>query len=294
MFETSFLTLANRNIRQSQLQEIDFPERVITMEDVKEMSVGILYIAIGRYSAFFDGFYESCKKRLFPGVKKNFYVYSDCLTIDKSKGFDDIQLFHCEDLGWPENTLFRFKLFNETRQFWVDNDYLIFFNGNTYFESRIEFHEFFPLNCPQITMLSWHIYDTKKPDEYPYDRNPSCCAYIPFGKGTRYFQGGLIAAGKDEFIDIVESCDNAIRQDYNKGIVAINHDESQLNRYLLDKNPKVLSTEYGRPQEWKTPISPKIIFRDKNALLGTEYINKLKRRERKNLIKRVINRLFKR
>lgn len=292
MSETSIQNHTIQQIQKAQIKEIEFCVKPINTNDVRELTVGILYIAIGRYSSFFDGFYESCKKRLFPGVKKNFYVYSDCLIVEKEK-FEDVQLFHCDDLGWPENTLFRFKLFNQTRQFWENNDYVIFFNGNTYFESRIEFHEFFPLNCQPLTMLSWHIYESKSPNEYPYDRNPSCHAYIPFGQGVRYFQGGLIAAGKNEFIHIVEYCDNAIKEDYSKGIIAINHDESQLNRYLLDKNPKVLSTEYGRPQEWKTPLNPKIIFRDKNALLGAEYIAKLKNCRRKSLIKRILNSIFK-
>lgn len=74
--------------------------------------------------------------------------------------------------------------------------------------------------------------------------------------------------------------------------------ESYLNKYLLDKQIKILSTEYGRPQEWTVPPTPKIIFRDKNTILGASYICSLKKRNRLKLISKairnILNKLLKR
>ena len=51
----------------------------------------------------------------------------------------------------------------------------------------------------------------------------------------------------------------------------------KLNRYLLDKEPiKVLYTMYGKPEEWIFPLRSKIIFRDKNRVLGNSFMNNLK------------------
>lgn len=61
---------------------------------------------------------------------------------------------------------------------------------------------------------------------------------------------------------------------FNK-VTAVYHDESHLNKFLLDRKIKVLSTNYGRPEEWETPQYPKMIFRDKYKIFGDE-INKMK------------------
>ena len=63
--------------------------------------------------------------------------------------------------------------------------------------------------------------------------------------------------------------------DYFNKVTAVYHDESHLNKFLLDRKIKVLSTNYGRPEEWETPQYPKMIFRDKYKIFGDE-INKMK------------------
>ena len=48
-----------------------------------------------------------------------------------------------------------------------------------------------------------------------------------------------------------------------------------------------LTTIYGRPEEWQYPENPKLIFRDKNRLLGTEYIDNLKQRSNRTFLQRL-------
>ena len=51
-----------------------------------------------------------------------------------------------------------------------------------------------------------------------------------------------------------------------------------LNKYFLDKKIKLLGLCYGCPEEWVEAKKSKIIFRDKNVVLGKKYIDKMKRR----------------
>ena len=41
------------------------------------MSIGILYIAIGKYFNFFRDFYQTCESLFINDVKKEYYVFTD-------------------------------------------------------------------------------------------------------------------------------------------------------------------------------------------------------------------------
>ena len=116
--------------------------------------------------------------------------------------------------------------------------------------------------------------------------------------GEHYYQGGLIGGESKAYIELLEQCSLMTETDLKRNITARWHDESYLNKYLLDKQIKILSTEYGRPQEWTVPPTPKIIFRDKNTILGASYICSLKKRNRLKLISKairnILNKLLKR
>ena len=103
-------------------------------------------------------------------------------------------------------------------------------------------------------------------------------AYIPIGKGKYYFQGGLIGGRNLEFLTLLDELSKNIDDDFSKSIIAVNHDESHLNHFFLNKNIKVLNAQYGRPEEHAFPTNPKIIFRDKNKVLGKKFINTIKKR----------------
>ena len=53
---------------------------------------------------------------------------------------------------------------------------------------------------------------------------------------------------------------------------------TRLFEYFLDKKIKLLGLCYGCPEEWVEAKKSKIIFRDKNVVLGKKYIDKMKRR----------------
>ena len=149
-----------------------------------------------------------------------------------------------------------------------------------------------------MTGLEWHTYRNKPLRKYHYERRKNSQAYIPYNSGEHYYQGGLIGGESKAYIELLEQCSLMTETDLKRNITARWHDESYLNKYLLDKQIKILSTEYGRPQEWTVPPTPKIIFRDKNTILGASYICSLKKRNRLKLISKairnILNKLLKR
>ena len=151
---------------------------------------------------------------------------------------------------------------------------------------------FLPTEKEALTGLEWHTYRNKPLRKYHYERRKNSQAYIPYNSGEHYYQGGLIGGESKAYIELLEQCSLMTETDLKRNITARWHDESYLNKYLLDKQIKILSTEYGRPQEWTVPPTPKIIFRDKNAILGASYICSLKKRNRLKLISKAIRNIL--
>lgn len=231
------------------------------------MTIGILYIAIGDYIVFWKGFYETSMKYLLPEDEKHYFVFSDRHIETPS----NVTLVYQEDNGWIYNTLNRFEMFLNIKDKIQSFDYLFFFNGNTLFKRVVLPKDIIPTaDEDYLVGLSWHTFLIKNRDQYPYDRNPDSTAYIPYGQGQCYYQGGLNGGRTPEYLRLIESCCNAVRKDEESDVMAVTYDESHINKYLLNKNIKTISTTYGRPEEWFFPFYPRIIFRDKFKVFKKE------------------------
>jgi hypothetical protein len=258
------------------------------------MNIGILYIGIGRYSIFWPDFFSSAEKFLFPEVKKNYYVFTDdeCLL---SAQIENVHFIKQEDLGWPGNSLYRYRFFKNIEENLFEMDFLFFFNGNYLFVKPIRLEELLPgENNDHWTALVWHTTMEKEIAQYTYERNPQSKAFIPYGEGKFYFQGGFYGSDKEHFFDLINTCDQWTEEDLKKNIIPVWNDESYLNRYMLDKNPKILGTEYGKPVQWKYPLSAKAILRNKKKVFGKKFLKHLKNPGKKPFfVFRLFNRLFK-
>lgn len=82
-----------------------------------------------------------------------------------------------------------------------------------------------------------------------YEENIASTAYVAPGEGIMYFGGGFWGFVEKEFWRMVETLRAAIQSDEKRGVLAIWHDESHLNRYLIDNPPtKILTPSYHFPQ----------------------------------------------
>lgn len=236
--------------------------------------VAILYIALGKYDKFWEEFYKSCEWNFLSEMTKDYYVFTDSVNIKEDQ---QVHLISAQDQGWPRNTLDRFFFFDRISEHLQKYDYCFFFNANTCFLKNISPGEVLPgKEHDYLVNLSWHTEDVMKSSDFPYERNPVSTACIPLGEGLHYFQGGLIGGRSKEFLEMKDVLIRQIKIDYKNDFIAVSHDESHLNRYLIDKHPLCLSTYYGRPQEWAYPSEPAIIFRKKEDVLGIFYIFRLK------------------
>jgi histo-blood group ABO system transferase len=123
-----------------------------------------------------------------------------------------------------------------------------------------------------ITAIKHPGYHFRHINDYSYQRESISSAYVPFNVGKYYFCGGF--NGGFKYLNMCKDLVNMINIDLNKNICAIWHDESYLNRYLIDNPPQgILSPAYCIPDPKNIHrlielnlqnFKPKLIALDKN------------------------------
>ena len=229
------------------------------------MKIACLYIATGRYTVFWKDFYLSAEKYLLPEAQKDYFMFTDNEHIDFEENANVFKIYQ-KKLGWPYDTMMRFDMFLTQEEKLKEYDYIYFFNANMEFVAPVG-EEFLPDESGLVMGLHPGYYN-KEPDEYPYDRNPQSTAYIPYGQGKHYVQGCLNGGTSAAYLELCKTCSANTHKDLEQNIIALWHDESILNKYVLNKNPLILDCRYLYPEgknlhPFKKDI--KILLHDKSA-----------------------------
>lgn len=235
------------------------------------MKAAILYIATGKYTVFWKEFYESFEKNFLPQTKKTYFLFTDAKALPFSDR-ENVCIIPQKNLGWPDNTLQRFSLFAREEKRWQDYAYTFFINANFLCVKTVTEAEFLPTKEDLLAAehASGH---GKHPDEMTYDRNPKSKAYVPFGEGRYYVMGGLNGGKTGPYMEMVHKLKENVDADTANGVVAVWHDESHLNRYIIGREDvKVLPPCYGFPEGWDLPYEPTMLLRDKSKYFDVEAI----------------------
>lgn len=240
------------------------------------MKVGILYICTGKYSIFWDDFYTSCEKYFLPDSEKKYFVFSDTLNADQCG--ENVRLIYQEKMGWPKDTLMRFHLFNSIEGDLLKSEYIFFFNANIIFNKRVG-NSILRLNnqYADLIVVSHPFFQwVKDPSQFPYERRKISRAYMNKKSGKVYAFGAFNGGKSGEYIKMVDELKFRIDGDLEKGIVAIWHDESHLNKYVWEYKGvlKILGCNYAFPQQHD--LSEKndvfITVLDKNKFGGHDFL----------------------
>jgi hypothetical protein len=236
------------------------------------MRVGVLYICTGKYIRFWDEFYRTAEELLLPGMEKHYFVFTDGRLPNESD--PNVTKVHQENLGWPDNTLRRFHMFLRMEAELAQFDYLYFFNANCRFHQTLG-PEFLPEQDDQLLVVQHPGQIAKPADQFPYERNERSRAFIPFGSGSHYVCGGINGGSSTAFLRFARAARQAIDDDFRDGIVATWHDESHLNRYILDNPYTLRHAGHCYPQNWKLDAPKMIEVRDKQQHGGRDVLRSL-------------------
>lgn len=229
--------------------------------------INIFTICTGKYIMYFKQFYESCENKFLTNRKKKYFVFTD----GELPNYENVVKIHQEKLGWPYDTMMRFKMFNSVEHL-LDGEYVYFFNVNIHFVESIG-DEVLPGEDNDYLMGVNHpgFYD-KTLIQFPYERNKFSNFYIPFNIGEHYYQGCFNGGRKKEFMKMSNLLQVLIESDMSKGIIPIWHDESALNWYYVNKNPMIIDSSYAYPEAWNIPFDRKILQLDKSKMGGHDFL----------------------
>jgi hypothetical protein len=238
------------------------------------MKIAILYICTGKYRVFWNDFYISCESFFFSESEKHYFIFTDAADIANDK---KITIIHKECRGFPLDSLFRFDMFLEIEEQIKDFDYVFFLNANMLFVKPVGV-EIIPIEnfCGIIAVVHPRGYKYRYfPALHTYERNRKSSAYIPKkNRKYNYFMGGFNGGSVKEYYDLIKTCSENIHSDYKKGLIAVFHDESHLNKYCFEHSEliHVLPSSYGFPENGSFPFEPIVLIRDKTKY--SDYFDK--------------------
>lgn len=170
---------------------------------------------------------------------------------------------------WPVPTISRYHVLME-HETELDFDYIFHLDADMRFEAKVD-----------ATILGDGLTATQHPgyvnmpvDVLPFERRPQSCAHVPGGLGERYYAGGFVGGKRDAFLRLADHIANGVDRDAARGVISSWHDESHLNRWLVDNPPAVtLSPAFCHPDAdefYRTAIWPEeypriIVALDKTA-----------------------------
>ena len=234
------------------------------------MEIAVFIICTGKYNIFFNSFYKSSEKYFLPEYKKNYYVFTDGEIIKKS----NIIRIEQEKIGWPDDTMYRFKMFNSIKNDVIKNDYAFFFNVNMKFVDFVGEEALPGPDNSYLLGVNHPGFYTENIDSFPYERNDESVFYIPFGEGSIYYQGCLSGGRTKEYMEMSEKLDSMIDEDLNNDIIPEWWDESALNWYYdkLNSKPLILPPSYAYPESENIDIKKIIIQLDKEKKGGHDFL----------------------
>ena len=229
----------------------------------KMKNIAILYICTGKYDIFWEDFYKTSEKYFLNNSEKHYFVFTDAQSI-YDENCDRVHKIYQKTLGWPYNTLMRFNMFKGIEEKLKEFDYIFFLNANMLFVDYVG-EEILPKEEGLLVAKHPAFYD-KDVDEYPYDRNEKSLAYIPYGQGDVYVQGAFNGGKSRDFLQLINELDKNINIDLDNDVIALWHDESQLNRYIVNKpGVRILEPMYCYPCGMEVSYPKKIYAVSKQA-----------------------------
>jgi hypothetical protein len=221
------------------------------------MSVAIVFIGTNKYLNFFPKYYESCEEKLFPGLRKQYFIFTDGEIVgdELPEHISVVKIPHKE---WPAITLERFHTILMAQSDLEEYDWLLFLDADMVVNKVIQPEEILDTDKDFIAVHHPCHYNT---GTGTFERRPDSEACVT-GDQLSYYQGCLWGGKIESVIPMMRVLRDRVDKDYENDIIALWHDESHLNKFFVENIDRVnaLSPDYAFPECFPDyPYDQKII-----------------------------------
>jgi histo-blood group ABO system transferase len=219
-----------------------------------DMKIGFIIIATSKYTDYISALIDSINKHIkIINAEINFAVFADCEQ-------NNIPFLRVPHLPWPLVTLLRYNIITEYEQYLKNQDYLFYIDADMLVVNDIGSEILGDL----VAVEHYGFYGRDK-QYFTYERNEKSTAFIKEGDGEKYYAGGFLGGKTENFLSMSKTIAENVNKDLNNNIIAVWHDESHLNRYLIDNQPTIiLPPMYCYPEGEGDVTKTKIISVKKN------------------------------
>lgn len=238
-----------------------------------QSALGILSIATNVYLEYWMELATSVDEHVRAFRSITLHVFTD--QPEKAQAFSArLKNIHAvvhpiEPLGWPEATLFRFKIFHE-HQKRITEPFLLYLDADSIVDAdfeddlaermtrhgvllveqsgswrppkllrKLRFHLLHPgALFADVRKLIW------EGGLGTWEKNPDSTAFVPRTKRRNYVYGAVWMGPRKQLLDMVGELSVRVQDDWDRGIVAKWHDESHINWWNSEYRPTLLDPRY--------------------------------------------------
>jgi histo-blood group ABO system transferase len=170
--------------------------------------------------------------------------------------------------GWPAATMQRYHVIVDEADRFADASHVFHIDADMLFVA--------PVGREILGSLVGTTHPGYVGRRGTFEERPESAAYVAPGEGRIYYCGGFVGGERGQFLRLAEAIRDGVDEDARKGIVALWHDESHLNRYFVQHRPGLtLSPSYCYPANdsqyvrriWSKRYEPRIVALNKPRLL---------------------------
>jgi hypothetical protein len=229
------------------------------------MKIAFVTIATNKYIQYAENLLESMNKYAFPNTQDevDLFVFTNIPELFKNR-FGRVNPIgvHITHVPFPLISLLRYNYYSNCEVL-QNYDYIYHIDCDMIMQKGIGEEILGYRICVSHPAMASFDNNLK----FPYDRNMSGNAGVNFGDGDHYYQNCFQGGEGKEFLNMCKYLRDQIEEDLRKNYIALWHDESYMNKYMVSNPPSlILPPTYAQPESWPSFGPTKILHIDKNHL----------------------------